>query len=655
MTERTSHGSLLLGVLIAVGLVAGACGGSPEGGADSNDASSPGESASADDVRQLPNGAKIKDGIHLRPGIQIVKFPMDVAEGVAFDRGTGVLELTGPAARTARRQGAESGDVVAAVNGPEKPILARIDEIDDTGGAIYVETAPFVFEQVFWGDWDFAIPVDVRRALREEIERNDDLEATDPPFRTTPQRLGVPSVSFKIGAENSNCENWTPWSYESDDADEQHEDSDLDTKAGPEMSVCLKSKLSFPRPTNTVRFRGKLPHLENPDGHSCSDPQFDPWWSPKDYCVDHLKLRTALNVRPSHKLLLRASAGARAEYEKELFSRGLGQYPVGTTGLAISPEFRVFVGAIAESRGEAEVWGSAAATFHLPVGFEYNNGGPTRAIPNPDDPAEIRNTAVDAGTGYRAYVRGQSYIGAGLDLQLEIAGLPDVFEVTGPGIEARGSTTATYQPVADTRPDWGCAKVDVGAEVGYSMEVGAEISTPFQWTLFTVLEISDTIWSETFLRWTGDGDYCPGGPEHGDGGGYDPDDYEPDPSVGEHDAEPAFKIEAIWSSDADIDLHATPPDAGPIGPGESSGEWIHPFDVCGDGCEEGGDHAEALVYHPASAAPAGVYSIRVENNRGPATDVTVNVRRGDHLVASRELRLGSGRSHSFTGNYDPNP
>jgi hypothetical protein len=639
--------------VLTVALTLSGCSGTTPDDSNSSDSDTPEQTQSQndDEVRTLPNGSKIKDGLHLRPGVELIKFPMDVAEGFDVDREARTIELTGDAAEAARNQGADRGDVIAGVNGPEKPVLTRVGKIDDQGDTIYIETRPFIFEQVFWGKWDYNVPLRLREAVQQAIEENDNIEPVEEdPYRTDYQKLlGIPSLSIVIGGEGEACAS-APWGNQTNS-----DQSQSDSLSGGSLETCTKLTLSFPPGRNTMEFRGKLPDFTSPSGHSCSNPQFDPWWSPKTYCVSYVKMRTELNIRPTFRISVKASGNITpVDKQGVIYDQLLAAFPIGTTGIAIVPRFSLEWDAMAGAQAQSELWTEAAGTLQIPAGFEYSNvGGRTGPIPHSGDPPQIVNTSVQTGVDYSAGIYAETGLSANLEMTLGIAGLPNVFSITGPTLQGRTAATAEYVPV-DSDPDrTSCAKADIGASVNLTASIGAEINQPFNWRLFTALEFNKELWSTTFFEWTGGGDYCPGSDEHGEDE-YDPDEAEPSDTPPGRDSEPAFKIEAVWEqSDTDIDLFATPPNAGELAPGDTDGGWTHPFDVCQDSCNPTSEHAEAVIYHPADAAPSGNYSYRVENNGYGTTDVTVNVRRGERVLESHEITLSGGRSESFSGNYDP--
>lgn len=640
--------------VLTIALTLIGCSGTTPDESDSTDSESPDQTQSTndDEVRTLPNGTKIKDGLHLRPGIEIIKFPMDVAEGFHVDRETSTIELTGDAAEAARNQGADRGDVIAGVNGPEKPVLTRVGKFDDQGDTIYIETRPFIFEQVFWGKWDYDVPLRLREAVQQAIEQKDNIEPVEEdPYRTDYQKLlGIPSLSIKLGAENSSC-SAAPWGNQTN-SDQSESNNSI---SGGKIESCTTLTLSFPPGRNTMEFRGKLPEFTSPSGHSCSNPQFDPWWYNETYCVSYVKMRTELNIRPKFRISLQASGNITPlDKEGTIYDQLLGAFPIGTTGIAIVPRFTLEWDAMAGAQAQSTLWSEAAGTLQIPAGFEYSNvGGRTGPIPHSGDPPQIVNTSVQTGVDYQAGIYAETGLSANLEMTLGIAGLPSVFSITGPALEGRTYARAEYVPVDSDPGRESCAKTDVGANVNLTASVGAEINQPFNWRLFTALEFNKELWSTTFFSWTGGGEFCPGSDQHGEDE-YDPDEGDASDSPPGRDSDPAFKIEAVWEeSDTDIDLYATPPSTGELAPGESDGGWTHPFDVCEDSCNPTSEHAEAVIYHPADAAPSGNYSYRIENNGYETTDVTVNVRRGNIVLESREVTLPGGRSERFSGNYDP--
>lgn len=672
-------------LILALALIGTACGETPP------------KAIGDDDDQQLQNkstdqkGVTLKEGIHLRPGIDTIKIPAELRDQVEIDMVNRLVTLKGEAAE--RASDIDQGDVFASVGYADdagQPVLVRVKQVDQTGEEVVFQVGQFSLAEVLWGEWDEEYPLTLAEGDSFPTDENGDL-------RTKRGELAPPTISFEIGAKYKRCADiLSTDKKEEENKDDENKDDKRDgqkddnggddenenkyemiSDQGAGLDFCATGSLSFPSGgKSAMKFKGKIPRLSSSSNYRCRNPQFDKFG--KRYCVDELTMYDTLKLKPSIKFSLEAKGTIKRGAKRTIFEKNLGEMPLGTTGLSITPEFYAEIGAHASANGQAEVWTKSSTVVEIPMGFKYINQEGLRVIPNDDYPITHTPLKTEPGSGYKANVQAKAYVETGVRLKLKIAGLPDFVSLGGPAFSGQFYGHAIYQPIADPRPKWGCLKSGIYADAG--VEASLSLETDFgwfgSWTVFSTGTVNWTLASLTLAEWQGKGAFCPGGANDptrdtdGDGIpdnkekelGSDPENPDSDgdgvpdgteqkagtsptnagqtpDTAGHKDACAAqntvcnaglscfggvcvedgdVRVSLNWKKASDLDLHVVSPSGEEIFPGNPRGGEGGYLDVDGcsdDECDENaGNYVENIRWK--KDAPKGTYEIWVSNFNG---------------------------------------
>ncbi len=706
-THRTSSASSRFSLVVfaaAALLVAASCGGQKEGPSSADEVEKELEEELGYDIKQYDGTKFAPDEPRLRPGIQVVKMPPEFAAEVEIRAEQNVAVVEGAAAERLAQKEADAGDLLMGPN-----FNYQIKGIEDRGDSKRLEVGSYMPQDILWGHFDIKKRVrldpdrleeggaDGTPSLRippEELygeDSNDPIEleprpphkvespdsptvgGAEPqgPVRSESQRLNTDANTISeqfiieppgsLGAALGSTDKFGP---SVDVSGSISNTTEVTVDVGYDAEIVFEGRIHLNVP-NISDFDWK----EDYDSGWCDryGMSADVWVASGALCVQKFGFR--MGIAPELGLYQELEASLIFSHTwkpgildppPELIDIPI---PIPSTPIAFKPTLIASGGIIFALSGTGRFGFDVTASLgEVVMGFVCDRKGGSGCTFYPQNPPQSEVT-TDAFAELSAGARVEPFFGPGFRMDIGLTGV-DWVEVQSPALNAYVYARLQYE-IFSTGEREKCLQGDLGLKASFGGDISFNIDPPHVGPWDVPLTPEVTWYSprlQVFPEVTLPGDdpkfyefFCSSGDDDDDGGGDGGDggwdDFTREP--GTHRAQEPFKIEAIWTdTDSDIDLEVTPPGGPRLKPGDTSGGWSHPFDVCEEECS-GNEHSEAAIYQPADDAPQGRYSFQVANNGGQTTEVTLNVRRGDRVIESWELSLFPGQSESFRGNYTP--
>lgn len=364
-----TSGSTLLTVVAAAALLVAGCGGDRNvevgnhgGGGGGGDEDGDHRYAQIDDL-DLETG-EAKQGLHLRPGIEILRVEYPSAHySVDIDDEAMTVELTGHA----RDQALDIDEIWSDDILMGDDFIFLVVDVEDDGSLLTIHVETFELQHVIHGDWSIDMdPV---------VEGGSNFMEPDP------------NTELSLGLEELFGKAW--------------EGAEISGSGSSSVSASVGGEIEFPMDWEG-QFEGRISAAGqgiNPD-YECEPVERVKrrlWGGsrvvkeePRYFCMEYLLVKGVVGIdKESH-----ANFGAEgdveigADYTMKL-PRALGPAPLGTPllGIYLDPYLKFGTKVFLSAAGEIDV--SAQAGLRLPLGFEYDHNDGLSFLPNEDHPVDV--------------------------------------------------------------------------------------------------------------------------------------------------------------------------------------------------------------------------------------------------------------------------
>ena len=636
----------MLAVVAALLFAAAGCGGAASGPDEKTPDEGPEkpapEPAADEDLpgHPIPDGpGRIKEGIHLRPGVEFATFSEEESEKyVSFGENMNFAYVRGPARQ--KLEGFGRRDVLM---GHQFLYLVGSEPIETDRG-LKVDIRTFHLLDIVWGDFelDFRFTPETLRRSRKEAK---------PPYRQKSQPLNFPGLRLPL-AGFSAMNGYVTGSGN------LNVGGDIDFNFSPGVSTTFDARIPFVTP-----------------GYECDPPPdyeikagcaFGGCMVDEDFCVERVRVETTIETGVQTTLNASASARVQATLPDSgvhIIDRIYGPgVPIPSTPLMIRPDLYLGGQIVARINGVLQgINWSMSESVEMVFGVEYTDDDGVNFFENINRNQNQGDTSGFQWTGSKVELLLRLKAELGLMWNLtpaatgNLRGIEFRLEAFRTAAEARLDNIYTFSPVDDANSpvDGSClrSRLFVGPYVEPEMDIeaGLDYGIVDESVEISLLPGAGLWWRPFVMNWWN---------AH-DGGQYCLEDRQSELEIptateetgqGSQGARP-FKIEASWRPSTDVDLHVVTPNGTQLGPSNETGEGgKYVLDTCGGSIPcagPGRTNSESVLFYPASSAPTGDYTVWVTNDdgRSPAK-VQLRARKGDHTYDMQNVQLGGSSGAS---------
>ena len=588
MSRRRSR-SMLVGIAAMSILFFAACGGDRNVGVGDDGGGGGGGGGGGDDANHryaqiddldLATG-EAKQGLHLRPGIEILRVNASSTEyQVDIDDDAMTVTLVGEA----RDQALDVDEIWTDDILMGDDFIFLIVDVIEEGAKLIFEVDPFELYRVVHGDWN------IDMAPLPEGYMNLNLGEADPNMEL--------SLSIK------------------DLFDKAWKHADISGSGAGTVTPTVDGSIEFPMDWEG-QFEGRISAAGrgvNPD-YECEPVERVKrrlWGGsrvvkeePRYFCMEYLLLKGVVGI----DLETYANFDAEAEFKAEAthtrkLPRPLGPAPIGTTplGIYLEPYLKFGIEAVLEMAGELNV--DAKGSLRVPLGFEYIHNDGISMLPNDNHPVQIgQDNTIDPELSDELKASLKLYGQAGMNLILADM----VTGTSGPRMMGPQAGIEVGKEIEGQNTPELCVKGAFYFRAFVNPRIRAEFKA---WRIgvgIDILDPDDLSYRHNFFKYS-----FPQAPEGTD---YEDmcDVVEPDPES------PAELINRLtWSEPTELDLVLVTPNGNTFRYDATNhdGGVYDPVHLT-DSCLQDNSQCEEVIYwdedYLGYAPPAGEYQVYVDN------------------------------------------
>ena len=576
-----------------------------------------------DSTRNFASGLAVGealDGIHLRPGVEIINIDSSRNSSLVIDEVASTMRLSLEDFEALLEEYEEiwSGDILSVDD-----LLFIIDGVRSVGREIVIELGPFELFEVVHGEWDYTNEDFV------EADEVDDLRTIEQP----------------MGSEGSNVDQ-KGFSW-----------GDL---VGGEVDISVSGSIDFPlKWVDDARFRGRISRWGQGIGTDYTCRTYTEEVTrrryrlfgeritvvqevqPENFCIDYILVRGYFGVEHELEIAVAPTVKLEKKFGPErphLFTTFY--VPIGTLPFNIRISPYMHYGLEAKIEGALKWAKESGASIRVPIGFEYNPHDPDHPgmalLPNDNAPANRVQISqkpmnwtetpplrpdVEVQASLKAFAELGVIFGLGVGQDRAVA-----VSVKGPKIAGEIAAVGKYNPLEPA-----CLTGDVYLRAYGKAELQGRIAFGgWSWGINIVGGAEYDLFKRSIL---------PGGPLESAG-----DDYCL-VSLEEQGPED-LKVTLEWDSTTDLDLYVEHPNYGRIFWGRRDtpdGAVYHGDNCINQECDA--DTAFEIIEWENGRPEAGTYEVWVVNFGGSAAaNFTITVETENGVLETFSGSVGAERN-----------